>query len=305
VFQKILLAVAENGNWFNADKLAMMIKLTGEPFFFTHANIESTLKLKADTIVLGDLHFEKDPYDEFNPVDYLRYELLVKPLFKAYCYLFAGLGILAIRTGEAPQPLAFRGKSCPVSPYDSLKEIKVTSFGQWCLGLTKEAPKAAPQQYEAIADKELFLVTVRGNSLERKVYLDRIGSKLGESRWRISAASFLSSCATRKDIENRIERFKSLIDPNPAPHWTEFFEKLKTRAGLFDHPKAGFLIFDLPADRALAEELLSDKALSSMVLRAEGRLLIVPAKNKKKFTALLAEHGIAFMGDGGKSPRLP
>jgi hypothetical protein len=292
VFKRILLDIAADGRRFDADKLARRIKLSGVPFFFAGPDIEESLKWKAQSLSLEDIEFTREYYDEFHPEGFLRYELLVKPLLKAYCYLFACLGILEITQEKPPLPGVFREKPCPVSPYDSLKTVKITELGLWCLGMRNTAPKPPERQYEAIADKELFLVTVRGESLERKVYLDKIGRKLGEDRWRISPASFISGCLSKRDIEDRIGRFRSLIDPDPAPHWTGLFEKLRSRSGLFGFPEDDYLIFRLPEDRALTEELLSDRNLTPVVLRAEGRLLIVPRKNEKKFFTLLGEHGI-------------
>jgi hypothetical protein len=292
-FKRIMMDIAADGRRFDVDKLARRLKLSGAPFFFADTDIEENLKWKAQSLTLGGIEYKQDYYDEFHPEGLLRYELLVKPLFKAYCFLFACLGILEITLEEPPLPGLARGKPCPISPYDSLKTVKITEMGLWCLGMTNKAPKPPERQYEAIADKELLLVTVRGESLERKVYLDKIGRKLGEDRWRISPASFISGCVSKRDIEDRIERFRSLIDPNPAPHWINLFEKLRSRSGLFSFPEDGYLVFRLPDDRALTEELLSDRDLAPVVLRAEGRLLIVPAKNEKKFFALLGEHGIA------------
>jgi hypothetical protein len=293
VFQRILLDIAADGRRFDADKLTRRIKLSRAPFFFIPGDIEETLKWKAQALTLGGVVYKQGYYDEFHPEGILRYELLVKPLFKAYCFLFACLGLLEITQEEPPLPGVLRDTPCPVSPYDSLKTVKITEMGLWCLGLRDKAPQAPERRYEAIADKELLLVTVRGDSLERKVYLDKIGRKLGEDRWRVSPSSFLSGCTGKKDIESRIERFRALIDPNPAPHWISLFEKLRSRAGLFNFPEDDYLVFRLPGDRDLTEELLSDRDLAAVVLRAEGRLLIVPAKNEKKFFTLLGEHGVA------------
>jgi hypothetical protein len=70
------------------------------------------------------------------------------------------------------------------------------------------------------------------------------------------------------------------------------------RAGLFDEPLDGMLVYPLPEDRSLAEELLEDGELRSLVRRAEGGLAVVPAGNRKRFVEALKKHGIAvFAGD--------
>jgi hypothetical protein len=293
VFHDILLEIARDGGIFDADKLAGHILGTGKPFAFCDEAMERSLKIRADSFIVGGVTYEDEYYEDYRPVGPLRFELLVKPAFKAYCYLFAALGFLEI-TCETPPPVRVRkGEAGPLSPYDALRTVRITEFGRWCLGLQDKRPPLPTREYEAIADKELYLVTVQGNSLERTVYLDKIGQKLGEDRWRISPASFIQGCGDKIQIEDRIKRFKDLIDPDPAPHWKELFHLVLSRAGVFDPRRTDALVYSLPEDPELAAELLGDPELKGIALRAEGGFLVVPAKNQRKFFARLSEHGIA------------
>jgi hypothetical protein len=297
-FHEILLEIAKDGRRFDADKLAEHIKVTAKRFAFSGSEFEKTLRIKASLLEVDGIAYSCDYYEDFNVYGILRYPLFVKPLFKAYCYIFAALGLLEITLKTPPLALTKASKQMPISPYDSLKTIRITKLGLWCLGLTSERPPLLRQEYQAIADKELLLVTVQGNSLERTVYLDRIGIKLGEDRWRVSPASFISGCESKRHIEDRIERFKKLIDPAPAPHWLDLFDKALSRAGLFGHYRHDVLVYSLGENRKIAEELLRDPELKRIAFRAEGGMLIVPTRNQKKFLALLNEHGIAsFFGE--------
>jgi hypothetical protein len=291
-FHEILLAIAQNGRRFDVDKLAEHIRINAKNFYFCGSDYESTLKIKAPSLSLEGITYTCDRYSDFRAIGILRHHLLVKPVFKAYCYIFAALGLLEITQQIPPLALSKGNKRFPISPYDSLKTIRITQFGLWCLGLSSKRPPKTTYDYQAIADKELLLVTVQGKSLERTVYLDRIGVKLGEDRWRVSPASFIAGCETPKQIDDRIARFKTLIDPAPAPHWLELFDKVVSRVGLFSHRRTDVLVYDLPEDRKVTEELLRDPELKNIALRAEGGLLVVPAKNYKKFLVLLNEHGI-------------
>ena len=292
-FMEILLHVAKDGNWFDADKLAEYIKISRNNFSFCDQYMLGKLKVKAESFEVDSIVFISDYDEEFNPEGIMRFSLLTRPLFKAYCYIFASLGLLEITQESPPLPRSYRKKQYPFSVYDSLKAIRITEFGRWCLGLTDKRPPRPAQNYQAIADRELLLVTVQGNSLERRVYLDKIGQRLGEDRWRISPASFISGCMNKRQIAERIERFKQLIDENPAPHWEQLFKKVIDRAGLFDARRSDLYIFDLPADRELQDELLRDPEFKRIVRRVEGRMVAVAVKEHAKFFALLGEHGIA------------
>jgi hypothetical protein len=300
IFHDILLYIAADGNWFDADKLAEHIRITGKDFSFCDRYMEKSLKVKADTFAIypidsneGPINLHCDYYDEFHPDGIMRFYLLARPLFKAYCYIFATLGILEIVQGAAPLVRSYRKKQYPFSSYDSLKAVRVTEFGRWCLDVTDKRPPKPPHEYHAIADRELFLVTVQGNSLERRLYLDKIGQRLGEDRWRISPASFIAGCANIRHLTERIERFKALIDPKPAPHWERLFQKVLDRAGIFDAHRSDMLVYDLPQNQELLEELLQNTELKHIARRVEGRMLAVAAKDQRKFYALLNEHGIA------------
>jgi hypothetical protein len=304
IFQDIIVFCAKDGRTFDADKIAGLIYRKAQNFSFYFNDTERYLKYKAGGITVGDTTYISYGND-FYPHGILEYYLLTGPLLKAYCYLFAALGLLEISQTAPPLIRIQNEKKRPISPYDSLKSFRVTEFGKWCLGLTEKRPERPKAEYQAIADKELFLVTVQGNSLERTVYLDKIGRKLGSQaekgsrsesgtdRWRVSPDSFISGCADKEQIEDRIAKFKALIDPAPAPHWLALFEKALSRAGLFDRPLDSVLVYQLPADRGLAEELLRDTELRSLVHRAEGGFLVVPERNRKKFFTLLNVHGIA------------
>jgi hypothetical protein len=299
IFLYALMFCARDGRTFDADKVSRQIYRAGQNFSFYYNDIARYLKYKADKIITGEQTYSVSRYDDFYPNGALEYYLLTAPLFKAYCYLFAALGLLEITQSSPPLRRIQNEKKRPLSPYDSLKTFRVTEFGKWCLGLTEKRPEPPKTEYQAIADKELLLVTVQGDSLERSIYLDHIGRRLGgqadsgTERWRISPDSFIEGCSDQTQIEERIIKFRALIDPKPAPHWLGLFDKVMNRAGLFDESLEDMLIYRLPADRTLTEELLQDTELRSLVHRAEGGLIVVPEKNRKKFFEALKKHGIA------------
>jgi hypothetical protein len=293
IFRSILVSCARNGKTFDADKTVSFIYRSQQNFTFFPEGTDKHIKYRAGSITVDGLVYSGRYYDEFYPKGIMAYPLLMAPLFKAYCYLFAALGLLEITQCMPPLSRSRGEKRLPISPYDSLKTFRVTELGKWCLGLTDKRPARLKAEYQAIADRELLLVTVQGSSLERTVYLDKIGRKLGPDRWRISPDSFIAGCVNKKQIEDRITKFKDLIDPSPAPHWSALFEKALTRSGLFDAALDNLLVYSLPSDQAIAEELLRDTEFRALVCRAERGLLIIHSEDRKKFVAVLNKHGIA------------
>jgi hypothetical protein len=293
VLKDLLRRIAEDGRSFDAAKLADYLTYHWDSFSLFDEGFEHHWKLKTDTLTLGGMVYESKDGSGFYMAKNFRKDFLVKPLFKGYCYLLASLGVLAITQKEPDRVLTKRGKTYPLSPYDSLGSVRVTDFGRWCLDLMDALPGLPDQKYEVTADKELLLVAVRGNSLERKTYLDLIGRQFGKDGWRISAGSFIAGCASKQAIEERIASFRRLVDANPSPHWEALFHKVCSRAGLFDGTRNDIRVYSLPKDQALREELLSDPLLKTIALRGEGNMLMVPVPKLAAFSAFLGEHGIA------------
>jgi hypothetical protein len=297
VFLDSILTIAEDGRSFDAEALVKRVKYSGKRVAFFKSGEIQYFKIKAETINIFGRELKRDYWEYFHPSGTLRFNFLEKPLFLGYFYLFAALGILEITQEQPPLICKNRGKPSPASIFDGLKAVKITEFGLWCLGLCNEMPALKKTGYEAIADNELYLVTVRGKSLERTIFLDRIGEKLGEDRWRVNPATFISGCENRSQIEERVNKFHRLIDPAPAPHWEKLFKTVAERADFLGKRQINALVYQLPFDtpdgREVSAEILADPELGNAAMRAEGGLLVVPHRNEKRFYALLAAHGIS------------
>jgi len=298
VFQKLLRHIAKSGKWFDIDKLSLHLRYHCDNFYFLNNYECGSTKINASTITDEDnVYADINPYSgeagsTVSGKGETRYIMFHRPLLKAYFYLFAALGVVELIEVEPPKTRMYRNAAYPVSPYDCLKYVRITEFGLWCLGMRETPPKRAAKVCKAIADKELFLVTIQGESLEHTLYLDMIGERLGEKRWKVRPETFVSGCTNQLQIQERIERFKSLIDAEPAPHWQDLFNKTLSRAGLFEKFKVEGVIYKLPPDRELLQELFSDDEIKNLAFRAEGSMIVVLKKDERRFLAALQNHAI-------------
>jgi len=217
------------------------------------------------------------------------------PLFKAYSYVMALLGIVDIIETKPVLAVQSNRKRIPISPYDALSHIRVNPFGAWCLGVSINRPPRAELDFETITDDELLLVTFRGKSLERKLFLEQIGQQLGEERYRISETSFVHGCKDLTEIETRIERFKKLLNPTPSAHWLAFFKNIRNRAIIFTVPQP-CIMFELPSDPILKQQLMNDSQLRKFMVRAEGNRIVVRFDDIKVFQKLLVQKGFLDIG---------
>ncbi|MDR1470468.1 MAG: hypothetical protein LBT00_14395 [Spirochaetaceae bacterium] len=261
-------------------------------FLFSEVSLCSYFRLKASSLTVDGVTY-RSVDNELIPDSTLVLELVTKPLFRAYCFVFAAFGCLELTVAEPPFNATLNGKNIPVSPYDCLCAVRLTEFGKWCLGFTDKKPDEGAQNFEIIADPSLFYVTLRGESIERRIFLDKIGTKIGTERWAISAASFLNGCVGKADINERVKKFRALVAENPAEHWEDFFFRLRKNAGILEEKTGDFLVYHFSPDKETRAALLGDTDFRRVARFAEENLLVVAKGDRQKFFAALANRGIS------------
>ncbi len=295
-FHEVLKRIAPEGKWFDVDQLCRAEYIQDRLLNDTAGRNLSSHYLKGESLLIDDVEFTLSSYQKgFTVAGRFQYPLLELPLFKAYCYLMALLGIVDIIETEPVLAVQSNRKRIPISPYDALSHIRVNPLGAWCLGVSKNRPQRAKLDFETITDDELLLVTFRGKSLERKLFLEQIGQQLGEERFRISETTFVRGCKNLPEIEARIERFKKLLNPTPSARWLAFFQTIRNRAVVFTGPQPCFM-FDLPSDPALKQHILDDPQLRKLLIRAEGNRIVIRFENLKILQKLLVQKGYLDSG---------
>jgi hypothetical protein len=280
------------GAWMDAGALFDCLRYRLASFRFTDLEVEPlALGVKADSIRLEAGEIQSDPYESFIPVDGpLRRYVVARPLFEGYVYLFAALGLLEIAEAEPALRLLRKGKTAPISAADCLSALRLTPLGRFCLGYCAERPERQTQFFEAIADSELLVVTFRGSSLERRLYLNLVATPLGEERWRFTEARFIEGCETPEKIDARIADFRRLIESEPSARWRAFFAGIKTRAAVLTALEAAVLL-PLPADPEIRRIFTEHPRIRALVRRVEDGSVVVRADELPALCKLLASEG--------------
>jgi hypothetical protein len=292
VFFDFLASIADRESPAPMDEAFSLILNRGV-FLFSEVSLSSYFRLKASSLTTDGATYRSEE-NEMIPDSALVFELVTKPLFRAYCFVFAALGCLELTVAEPPLNATLNGKDIPISPYDGLCAVRLTEFGKWCLGFTEKRPEEAAQDFEIIADPSLFCVTLHGESIERRIFLDKIGNKIGDERWTINAASFLNGCAGKADINERVQKFRVLVNENPAEHWEAFFSQLKKNASILEEKTGDFLVYHFFPDKETRAALLADDEFRRIARFAEDNLLLVAKSDRQKFFAALADRGISI-----------
>jgi hypothetical protein len=293
IFFDFLKSIENRDSPVSMDELFTHVLANGV-FRFSSTDVSRFFRLKASSVTVdGTVYRSKE--NEIVPEYSLFFELVTKPLFRAYCFVFCALGCLEVTVAKPQYNAELDGKEKPVSLYDGVRAIHLTEFGKWCLGFTEQMPKEDSQEFEITADPALLYVTLRGKSLERRVFLDKIGVKIGEERWTVNAASFASGCTQTGEITERIKKFYVLVDEHPAEHWEIFFNQIEKNAGAIKERTDDFLVYHIDMDRETRAELMSDAEFRRVARFAEDDLVLVLRSNRQKFLSILASRGIGAL----------
>ena len=217
--------------------------------------------------------------------------LIERPILFGYIYTLALFGCVEI-IEKKPRLTVQKTKvrKSPYSAFDCLDAIRVTALGEWILGIRDSKPEIAKEFSEPVADKNLLLITYKGKDLDIKNFLSEIAQPIGEIRYKVTLSSFTSGCKTPRGIAERIEKFQSLIAPEPPGNWKEFFETVKESYVLTDIVSKGQLL--KVENKEAFEKLMKEiPQLSSLVAMCQDDMIYLSEENQPKFVSLISKHG--------------
>ncbi|MDR1096076.1 MAG: hypothetical protein LBL31_06780 [Spirochaetaceae bacterium] len=296
VFLNFLKSVENRNAAVTMDEMYSFVLARGL-FRFSDIDLSRCYRFKASAFTVDGVTYRSD-YAEIVPEQSLIFELITKPLFRAYCFLFCALGCLEIAVAE-PSYTSYKAelhnKPISVSPYDGIQTFRLTAFGKWCLGFTEQMPEEEAEHFEISADPALLYITLRGQSRERQVFLDKIGEKIGQERWTVNAASFAGGCTKKAEITERVNKFHALVDEHPAEHWETFFAQIERNAGAVTEKTGNYLVYHIDMDKETRASLMSDAEFRRAARFAEDNYVLVPKSSRQKFLSILASRGIGAL----------
>ncbi|MEI6387201.1 MAG: hypothetical protein WCQ50_11220 [Spirochaetota bacterium] len=291
------LAWMRDGFWYSPE--ACVAALTARGFRTSIVSPESRdeyFKLSCSELSIGDHYYETESYEAcIYPVGPLHREIVALPLFRAYFYLMAELGLLEIAELPALERLIKGGPPKPLSSWDGMVAARLTPLGSWCLGFAGSMPERLKDTGVVLVDPELPLLTIQGDSFGKRIFLEQIALKLGPERYRVTEASLISGCDTPAKIEKRIERFRAEIQASPPQLWEELFARVRAKSSVFTKGEPAIL-FALPTNAGIRALFMADKELRSLVLRVEGGYIVVRENDASRLATLLRSRGFLTTG---------
>ncbi|MCP4178348.1 MAG: hypothetical protein GY756_11325, partial [bacterium] len=232
-------------------------------------------------------------YETINICEHNWGEAILHPYIKNILFILHAFGAVDLAL-EYPVNNHYQDKGNPwLSPYDGVREAYITPLGEWLAGRRDDFGDVEKKSSSSITiDDKRLLITIKGKDPLVDITLNRIGESLGNGCYLVTASSFLSSCNSKKDLNNRIRMFRKNISSAPPANWEEFFSSILRKADPLSHKKVRRLVFQLdPGDKELIRILFDDPIIKKLVMKAEDYHILIKEIDYKKVQKRLAEHG--------------
>lgn len=211
------------------------------------------------------------------------------PFLRGSFFLFAAFGLCDLKFDEPD--LDQLGRTC-FSSWDGLRYVRRTALGDYVCGLTAKYDASAmlPKQ-EITLSEDTLLITMEGNSTALGNLFESYAERVGPNSLRTDSRIFLKNISSIKDLQNKISLFKQLIGQKLPNNWLAFFETLEQKINPFENP-GDYQLYKIPAhNKELIQLVAQDSILKSMLVKAEGYIILVPKSHLLAFKKRLHEFG--------------
>ena len=268
--------------WYSVDDLFSYYKKTTAPFKFCSKKENRFDFIRNDDIMTldkKDITAEIEKYEE---------DLIIKPYFLAYLYVFSFFGAIDIIEKEPELKIISKGKKLPYSPFNALKYVSLTENGRYLLSLRDDKPEIKRDFSLPIIDKDLLLITYKGDSVELKSFFSSIADPLGPIRYKVSLKSFTKNIDTEDEAKALIEKFKKIF-PSLTAVWTSFFSSVLSSFKIFTRVSSGSVYSIKNYDKIY--DLLKEEEIRKYVVFLEDGFIYIANKDYKRLVQELEKRG--------------
>lgn len=175
--------------------------------------------------------------------------------------------------------------------------LRLTEVGKWLTGKIQSFPQIKIKtdgKPDFAADEITGMILVENPESPYIGMLSDFADKITDKRYAISVTKFLSDCASRIALEEKINRFRSFILPDPGKKIEAILEKMLADSNKVKKTPGGstYQLVDVnTADRNLHSLILNDPETRKNILKVEGCRLLVKTSYIPKFIARLKKEG--------------
>lgn len=244
--------------------------------------------------VYENIYINEANYERTKILSYFKYKAyIIEPFIKSILFILSAFGVLEIYYDLPSENNALYLKHGYLSKYDGLKAIKLTNFGKYVLNRQEKYDFKEEEEGEAILEDDRLIVTILGDSPVKVLFLESIGIKIADNKFKITQESFLKKVSSKKNLFEKIDEFKKKIQSDFNDLWKKFFEELlKKMESVQFMPE--YRVLKLEQDKNLINIITKDRRLSNIILKAENFHILIKEEDIEKLVDVLKENGYFF-----------
>lgn len=222
-------------------------------------------------------------------------DLVFFPLLKGCFFLMATLGLVEITYDEPQNSVYRRDDALYLTPFDSLKGVRITKFGAFVLGRVKKYSPPKNKQNQTIINfsKSSLIIELDKPDILKEMQFSKFTKKLTPTTYEVSYKTMLSNCNTKADFKFNITLLKDVLGENAPQIWKDFIAELEIKNKQIKR-KLNYEVFQLGDYKDLLYLITRDIVLKKLIYKSENKMVLVKEDNFKKFKNRLKEFGYFF-----------
>jgi len=176
---------------------------------------------------------------------------------------------------------------------EGMRYVRLTPLGRYAFKIDKSYnPKPAVRNYDLEFDDRNCIFTINSENYPFRIFLNQITKPIGQTRFRISAASLLKGCADSHGLQARIESLRNIVDINSSETLKSIIKEAIARAECVEHIPNSYTILRLkPGSQDLADFIISNKEIRPNIILCEKNIILVKKNFFESFSLICRKQG--------------
>ncbi len=244
--------------------------------------------------VYENIYINEANYERTKILSYFKYKAyIIEPFIKSILFILSAFGVLEIYYDLPSENNALYLKHGYLSKFDGLKAIKFTNLGKYIFNKQEKYDFKEEEEGQAILEDDRLIITIIGDSPIKVLFLESIGIRIADNKFKITQESFLKKVTSKKVLLEKIDEFKKKINYDLNDLWKKFFKELLDKME-YVQLVPEYRVLKLEQDKTLINIITKDRRLSNIILKAENFHILIKEENIEKLAEILKENGYFF-----------
>lgn len=244
--------------------------------------------------VYENIYINEANYERTKILSYFKYKAyIIEPFIKSILFILSAFGVLEIYYDLPSENNALYLKHGYLSKFDGLKAVKFTNLGKYIFDRQEKYDFKEEEEGQAILEDDRLIITIIGDSPIKVLFLESIGIRIADNKFKITQESFLKKVTSKKVLLEKIDEFKKKINYDLNDLWKKFFKELLDKME-YVQLVPEYRVLKLEQDKTLINIITKDRRLSNIILKAENFHILIKEENIEKLAEILKENGYFF-----------